>query len=537
MTLRIAGAQLNNTLGDLPGTLQKMLQAATYAQQQHADLLVFPELVISGYPADDLWLRHDFIEACHKTLVTYAAATPHLYSVVGTPWLDNGILKNAAVITAHGKVQVVYYKQKLPNYGVFDEARYFTPGDAPCVLSLNHTQIGISICEDLWTPEVAQQLKSAGAMLLISLNASPFEITKHAQRTHTLQQRVAETGLPIFYLNAVGGQEDLVLEGDSMLLDASGCVALRMPRFVKGYGVFDFDPLSATSITTATPLATVLTPMAAMHQTLMLGLRDYVRKANFQRVIVGSSGGIDSAVTLALAVEALGAENVTSVMLPSPYTAAISLRDAEKLAKNLHIRHEVIPITDCFHTLLTTLQPLFHGLKADKTEENLQARCRGTLLMALSNKWNSLVITTGNRSELAVGYATLYGDMAGGFAALKDVYKTEVYQLADYINRAQEIIPSSILTRAPTAELKDQQRDDDTLPPYAVLDEILTQYLDEGRSLEDVLVPGADSATVREIIRLVHFNEYKRQQAPIGCHLRPQAFSRRARRYPMTQRF
>lgn len=536
MTIKIAGAQLNTTIGDLLGNVKKMQLAAKEAQEKYAaDLIIFPELVISGYPPEDLLFRNDFLLACEQAVLDYAATTPNICSIIGTPWLDHGVLKNAAIVTQNGKLQNIYFKQTLPNYGVFDEKRYFTCGMMPCVISIKNTSIGIAVCEDLWVPETAMQLKKAGAEIIVSLNASPFEIGKQEKRVMVLRERIHETKLPIFYVNHVGGQDDLLFDGGSILLNASGDIIMQSPCFTEDTSVFEFNTQSQTLNTIKNTPAASLNPIEEIYQALKLGLHDYVRKTGFKRVLVGSSGGIDSAVTLAIAVDALGAENVTSVMMPSKYTAQMSLEDAKQLAKNLIISHHVISIENCFTSFLTTLEPLFDDLPFDKTEENLQARTRGTLLMALSNKWNNLVLITGNRSEMAVGYATLYGDMAGGFAVLKDVYKTQVYGLANYINRQQEIIPQNIITRPPTAELRENQKDEDSLPPYHILDQILSMYLDEEKSLAEIMATGFEARLVQDIIHSLHLNEYKRQQAPIGSRIHHQAFGRRARRYPITQ--
>ena len=534
--LNIALAQINTTVGDLSSNIKKMQQFAEQAKNEHAaDLIVFPELVISGYHPDDLLHRKNFIDDCHQALLDYAASTPDICSIVGAPYFMNNALWNTAVFIQDGKINSVYCKQKLPNYGVFDEKRYFSAGNEPCVIHLKGMTLGICVCEDIWTPEVTAQLKAAKADIILSINASPFEIDKHEKRIEILQARTREVALPILYVNCIGGQDELIFDGDSMLIDSQGNTVMQLPCFEEkleffqinndgkfcNVGAKNFSPLPST---------------ANMYNALKLGIQDYVRKNGFKHVIVGSSGGIDSAVTLAIASDALGAENVSAVMMPSKYTAQMSLDDAETLAKNLKINHQTISITECFDAFISTLAESFKNLPADKTEENLQARCRGTMLMALSNKFGSLVLITGNRSEMAVGYATLYGDMAGGFAVLKDVYKTDVYQLAEYINREKEIIPHNIIVRPPSAELREDQKDEDSLPPYPILDEILALYLDKYTSIDEIANKGFDKALVQDIVRLIHLNEYKRQQSPPGIRIHQRAFGR-DRRYPITHRY
>lgn len=530
--LNIAFAQINSTVGDFSGNIKKMIEFAENARNNlNADLIVFPELSISGYSPEDLILRKDFIESNHHALLEYAKKTSHINSIVGTIFLDDDELKNAAVFIHHGKIEKTYFKQNLPNYGVFDEKRYFTPGSEPCVISTKDRRMGIAICEDLWTPKVVAQLKKAGAEIILALNASPFEIDKHERRIHMLKARAQEVSLPILYINCIGGQDELIFDGDSMLIDADGNIIIQSPCFEEKLDVFEF-PNTMPSCFSTRPTEKI----ALVYHALKLGIQDYVRKNGFKKVIVGSSGGIDSAVTLAIATDALGSENVNAVMMPSKYTAKMSLEDAESLAKNLKIHHQTLPISNCFEAFLSTLSEPFKNLNSDKTEENLQARCRGTLLMAISNKLGHLVLITGNRSEMAVGYATLYGDMAGGFAVLKDIYKTDVYKLAEYINREHEIIPNNIIMRAPSAELKEDQKDEDSLPPYAILDQILSFYLDDGLSIDEIVKKGFEESLVRDIVRLIHLNEYKRQQSPPGVRIHQRAFGQ-DRRYPITHRY
>lgn len=544
--LNIAFAQMNSTVGDLDGNINKMLNFAREAKEKHqADLIVFPELVISGYSPEDFLFRNDFLEACYNHLLDYANKTSEISSIVGIPFIEDGLLKNAAVFIKNGKIDTISFKQELPNYGVFDEKRYFFPGNSSCLVEINHCKIGIAICEDLWSPKVAAQLKKSGAQMIISLNASPFEIDKSSRRLEMLNARIQELALPILYVNCIGGQDELIFDGGSMLLDAQGNLMIQLPCFEEKCGVFQisndgkFCNVAAALLCPPGPENgrpqgdRPYESTANVYNALKLGIQDYVRKNGFKKVIVGSSGGIDSAVTLAIAVDALGAENVRSVMMPSKYTAQMSLDDAKSLAENLKINHDVITISNCFDAFESTLKPQFKNLPSDKTEENLQARIRGTLLMALSNKTGALVLITGNRSEMAVGYATLYGDMAGGFAVLKDVYKTQVYQLAEYINQDKIIIPDNIITRPPSAELAEGQKDEDSLPPYSILDEILALYLDEELSIEEIAQKGFDKTLIKEIVRMIYLNEYKRQQSPPGIRIHHKAFGR-DRRYPIT---
>ncbi len=536
-SLKIAFAQMNSTVGDIIGNSKKMQIFANEAREKYsADLIVFPELALCGYSPEDLLSRQDFINDCYHALLEYAQATPAICSIIGAPLLDEKALKNAAVFIQHGKIHAIYHKQELPNYGVFDEKRYFTPGNTPCVIQLNGRSLGIAICEDIWSEKVVAQLKQKNAEIILSLNASPFEVDKHKKRIQILQSRTQESALPILYVNCIGGQDELIFDGDSMLVDASGKTVMQLPCFEEALEVFELNKNIKTSTEMSSQHRLGPSLITTIYSALKLGIRDYAQKNGFKHAIVGSSGGIDSAVTLAIAADALGPENVSAVMMPSKYTAQMSLDDAEMLAKNLKIKHQVLPITECFNAFLSTLSEPFKSLPVDKTEENLQARCRGTLLMALSNKQGALVLITGNRSEMAVGYATLYGDMAGGLAVLKDIYKTDVYRLAEYINRDGEIIPNNILVRAPSAELRDNQKDEDSLPPYPVLDQILALYLDEDLSIKDIAHKGFDKTLVKDIVRLIHLNEYKRQQAPPGIRIQHNAFGR-DRRYPITQQF
>ena len=456
--------------------------------------------------------------------------------VVGYPHMDTKNLYNAASLIRDGKVVATYHKQHLPNYSVFDEKRYFQPGSAACVINIQGVPVAITICEDMWHPAPMAQARAAGACLMLNLNASPFHINKGYEREEVLRQRVAEGNMPIVYVNLVGGQDELVFDGESLVMDASGKVIMRAAPFVEELYAVDF---SVNDI--ITPLASVChTPLsveASVYRALVLGVRDYIEKNGFGGVVIGSSGGIDSALTLAIAVDAVGKDRVEAVMMPSRHTAQMSIDDAQALSTALGVEHHVISIEPAFQAFLGSLQQEFAGTKADTTEENIQARCRGVLLMALANKSRNkkhkIVLTTGNKSEMSVGYATLYGDMAGGFAVIKDVPKTLVYRLAAYRNSLAPVIPQRIFERPPSAELAPDQKDEDSLPPYAVLDPILEMYIEQDKSLQDIMVAGYDETTVRRVMSMVNRNEYKRRQAPPGVRITRRAFGR-DRRYPIT---
>ena len=533
-TLNVAYAQINTTVGDILSNTAKIISYANNAFfELNADIVIFPELSICGYLPEDLIFRKKFMNDCKNALEHFAKTCPAgLTAIIPLPIFHHHQLMNSAAIVQNNKIVDYCFKHALPNYAVFDEKRYFSPGQEVCVINVKSYRIGIAICEDLWSPHLACQLKEKGAEIIFSTNSSPFESNKYQERISVLKQRIAETKLPILYVNNIGGQDELIFDGGSMLLDKKGEVVQRAPRFKEALLCFHLEN-EKISVTASTKPTTESSTIKNIYDALVLGVRDYVGKNKFNGVIIGSSGGIDSAVTLAIAVAAVGAANVTAVMMPSCYTASMSLEDAEALAGNLNINHHVIPIKNIFESFLDTLNPQFSGLPVDTTEENIQARCRGTILMALSNKTGNLVLITGNRSEMAVGYATLYGDMAGGFAVLKDVYKQQVYELAEYINQAYEIIPRRVITRAPSAELAPDQKDEDALPPYDTLDKILSLYLDEELSHYEIVQRGFADDTVRRIIKLVVSNEYKRRQSPPGIRINHQAFGR-DRRYPIT---
>lgn len=535
-TLRVVLAQINLKVGDIAGNLTKHLEAAYEAGDKlSADVIVFPELSLTGYPSEDLLLRPSFIQEANEALQQFMTEIRNIHCVVGHPYATEHGVFNACSLIHNGSIIGQYAKQHLPNYGVFDEARYFTPGNAPCVVPINGIPTGLVICEDLWFPEPVQRAKAEGARIILSPNASPFEVDKHKQRYATLAARAEENKLPIVYVNQVGGQDDLIFDGDSMVVDEDG--------EIRQQAAFCEEELLAADIIVddsyiQMELAELNFPSIEekIYQALCLSLRDYVAKNNFSSVVLGLSGGIDSALTLAIAVDALGNDKVHAVMMPSRHTAEISVEDAAIMADELGVNVETISIEPVYQSFLETLAPSFGKKKAGLTEENLQARCRGMILMALSNKFGHLVLSTGNRSELAVGYCTLYGDMAGGFAPLKDVPKTLVYDLANYRNTISPIIPQRTIDRAPSAELAPNQKDEDSLPPYPVLDHILYAYLNLNQSIADIVAQGFDKEVVTEIVDLVRKNEYKRKQGAVGPRINATAFGR-DRRYPITNGF
>jgi len=533
--VKVAIAQINCSVGDFDGNSRRIVDAAARAAAAGADLLVTPELSLAGYPPEDLLLRRAFYAASDAALARLATQLlqfPDLAVVVGHPLAREGRRYNAASVLHGGLVSGTYCKHDLPNYAVFDEQRYFTPDNRPFVFDVKGTAFGVNICEDSWfhyAPECAQ---AAGAQVLLVLNASPFHLGKQAQRLQTMRANVSHFGLALVYANLVGGQDELVFDGASFVLAGDGSLAASAPQFAEALLVVEFvDGVPRPgAIEPERPLE------AMVYDALVLGVRDYLGKNGFPGAILGLSGGVDSALTLAIAVDALGAERVRAVMMPSQYTAGMSLEDAEQLARNLGVRYDVLPIKPAFDAFLATLASEFRGLPWDTTEENLQARIRGMLLMALSNKYGAIVLTTGNKSETAVGYSTLYGDLAGGFAVIKDILKTLVYRLCAYRNARGAVIPERILTRAPSAELKADQTDQDSLPPYDVLDAIIVRHMEEGEAPADIVAAGFDDATVRRVIRLIRNSEYKRRQSPVGIRVTHRSFGRDWR-YPITNRF
>ncbi|MBI1964909.1 MAG: NAD+ synthase [Betaproteobacteria bacterium] len=558
--MKIAIAQLNATVGDLAGNVSRIADFAARARRAGADLMVTPELALCGYPPEDLLLREDFLVACDQALEDLAKRVREVTLVVGHPRHDAGKRYNSASVIQGGQVIGVYDKQRLPNYTVFDEERYFEPGGGPCVFGMNGVSFGVNICEDTWgaegpatarpgaagrdarvginicadswNAEAPRVARAAGASVLLVLNASPYHLDKQRVRYDVMRQRVAETGLSLVYVNLVGGQDELVFDGGSFVLNRGGVLTHRLPMFEEALGLVtltDGDPQPGE-------IAGPLAAEAEVYGALMTGVRDYIGKNGFPGALIGISGGIDSALTLAIAVDALGAERVRAVMMPSQYTAGMSVEDSKAEARALKVRYTEIAIKPVFDAFLKALAGEFKGLPADATEENLQSRIRGTLLMALSNKSGALVLTTGNKSEMGTGYATLYGDMAGGFAVLKDINKMMVYRLARYRNGLAPVIPQRVIERAPSAELRPDQTDQDSLPPYPVLDAIMEAYVENDRSPAEIAALGLSAKDVERVVQLVRGSEYKRRQSPVGIRITPRGFGKDWR-FPITNKF
>lgn len=535
-TFTVTLAQLNLLVGDVAGNADKVIEFAHAARDQHgARLVVFPELTLTGYPPEDLLLRPDFLDACELAVARIAESLNGVAAVFGTPLRGEGGVFNGAMVVDGGRVVGRYHKHHLPNYGVFDDKRYFAAGDQACVVDLDGFRVGVTICEDIWRAGPARAAADAGAELLININASPFHVGKRLEREDAIRHRIAETGLPMVYVNMVGGQDEVVYDGASSVFDAEGRVVALGPAWDAGMFSVDFGRDGRGRVAAeAEPLADVPSDEADMYQALVMGVRDYVRKNGFGGVAIGLSGGMDSALVAAVAADALGPDNVHVVMMPTRYTSQSSLDDAKACAGNLGLRYDIVDIESIFPRFLDGLRPILgDGVYTGVTAENVQSRCRGTLLMGLSNATGKLVLATGNKSEMAMGYATLYGDMAGGFAPLKDVYKTWAYRLARYRNTLGEVIPENIFVKPPTAELRDNQKDEDSLPPYEVLDAILEAYVEHDRSEAEIIAQGYEAEVVRRTVRLLHINEYKRRQAPPGVKVTRRAFGRE-RRFPIT---
>jgi NAD+ synthase (glutamine-hydrolysing) len=552
MTLKICVAQLNFCVGDLAGNAQKIIAAAQTAHAQGARLLLTPELSICGYAAEDLFLRPAFIVACDDAVKSVAEALAGLKDmvvVVGHPAGGDRRTRsvtvqyrvNAASVLREGAVVATYAKRELPNYQVFDERRYFTPGDSVCVFEAGGVQVGLLICEDAWFEAPAWLAKEAGAELLAVINASPFHVGKGNEREQTMRERALACGLPLVYAHLVGGQDEVVFEGHSFALNADGALAGRAPSFTEDLFEVFVEP-TGDGLNLMASVAPERSLDADLWDALVLGVRDYVGKNGFPGVLLGLSGGIDSALVLAVAVDALGKDRVRTVMMPSPYTASISWIDACEMAQRLGVRYDEISIVPEFEAFKASLAGEFKGLAEDTTEENIQARIRGTLLMALSNKFGSIVLTTGNKSEMATGYCTLYGDMAGGFAVIKDLAKTTVFRLAHWRNAHDPYgsgaspIPERIITRPPSAELRPDQTDQDSLPPYEILDAVMERYMENDQSVEDIVAAGFERAVVERVVRLIRVNEYKRRQAPVGIRVTHRSFGKDWR-YPITNKF
>lgn len=532
-SLSIALAQLNWLVGDIEGNTERMLQTLNEQQKAGADLVMFSELALSGYPPEDLLYRDDFYQRCEVQLERLQAATPHIAVLVGHPWREGDKLYNALSLFAQGKLLGRYFKQQLPNYGVFDEKRYFSAGHQSCVVELKGYRLGLLICEDLWLDGPIDAVKAAGAEVVLSINASPYNREKPYIRKTLMAAHCQRTGLPLVYLNQVGGQDELIFDGCSKVFDAAGNMTHRLAAFAEQTTLLQLNECNVIPMTA--PVAE-LPPLAQVYEALVLAVRDYVTKNGFNGAVLGLSGGIDSALTLAIAVDALGKDKVQALMMPFRYTADISIADAKEEAEILGVKFDVMSIEPMFDAFMGQLAPMFADTGRDTTEENLQARCRGVVLMALSNKRRSIVLTTGNKSEMAVGYATLYGDMAGGFVVLKDVPKTLVFKLAEYRNTVSYVIPQRVITRPPSAELAPDQKDEDSLPPYDILDAILEGYVEQDKSVAELVADGFDEAIVRKVIRLVDINEYKRRQSAVGPRITARSFGK-DRRYPITSGF
>jgi NAD+ synthase/NAD+ synthase (glutamine-hydrolysing) len=529
--MKIAVAQINTTVGDFAGNAARIREAIDRARAAGARVVVTPEMALSGYPPEDLLFRNDFCDQCEEALRSVASHAPDLAVVVGHPHREGRTRYNAASLLRGGGIEAIYFKQRLPNYNVFDEQRYFAAGDRPCIFEAEGRRIGITICEDLWFPEPARKAREAGAELLLSINASPYHRNKLAERYQVMGSRVKETGLPLLYVHGVGGQDELVFDGASFGFCADGSLGYQGETFEESVDVLEFEGgrLSGS-------LARPLTEEETIYRALVTGVRDYVGKNRFPGVLVGLSGGIDSALVAAICADALGPGRVHAVMMPSEYTAAMSVEDAREMARLMGLEYTEIPIGPVFQAFRAQLAPAFAGRPEDTTEENLQARTRGTLLMALSNKFGWLVVSTGNKSEMATGYATLYGDMAGGFALIKDVVKTLVYRLSRWRNARGRVIPQRVIDRAPSAELRPGQTDQDSLPPYEVLDAVVERYMERDMDPEGIMALGYDAAAVKRVVQLIRVNEYKRRQAPPGVRITPRGFGKDWR-YPITSGF
>ena len=534
MSLRIALAQLNLFVGDVGGNAQRVIDTAAEARDRlQADLVLFPELALSGYPPEDLLFHKGMRRQVAAAMERVRSEVQGVSVMVGYPDYTEDSIYNAAALVRDGQVVANYHKQELPNYSVFDEKRYFKPGQESCVVEMKGIRVGLLICEDVWEPKPARAVHAAGAQLLVVINGSPYSLQYQRRREDIVRARIKDTGLPVVYVNQIGGQDELIFDGGSFVMNAAGEIVQRAPPFKEELYAVDIDLIDGKAVPRRGHIEPELSKEASVYNALVLGVRDYVSKHRFPGVVLGLSGGIDSALTLAIAVDALGAERVHAVMMPSRYTSQMSLDDAALEARTLGVRYDVISIEGMFEAALGALKDVFAGRAPDTTEENIQARCRGLLLMAISNKTGRMVLTTGNKSEMTVGYATLYGDMAGGFAPIKDCSKMLVYRLAHYRNSIGQAIPPRVIERAPSAELRHEQKDSDSLPPYDVLDPILELFIEDNLSVDEISARGFDRATVGRVLEMVKRNEYKRRQAPPGVRISDRAFGRDWR-YPIT---
>lgn len=543
--LRIASCQLNPVVGDIWGNEAKIAGAYERAHEDGADIAVFPELMILGYPPEDLVLRPSVIEDCRKACERLAAKTADGAAILTTtPWLERGNLYNAAIWMEAGEIKHLRFKHYLPNYGVFDEARVFARGPLPAPIHFNGVIVGLPICEDLWQPGVADHLAEQGAQIMLSPNGSPWRRTAHAERQAALGDKVFNEGLPLVYVNQIGGQDELVFDGSSWSMAADGTIVQALKSFVEDYDVADWEKRDGTWICVSAKQESHLSGLEADWRACCLGLGDYVNKNGFKQIVLGLSGGVDSAICAAIAVDALGPDRVWCVMMPSEYTSSHSLEDAKACAERLGVRYDIIAIAPARDAFDRMLAPLFEGLDTDTTEENIQSRVRGLTLMALSNKFGPMLVTTGNKSEMAVGYATIYGDMSGGYNPIKDLYKTEVFALCNWRNSHTPDdllggggpIPQRIIDKPPSAELRADQKDSDSLPDYPVLDDILMGLIEQELPVEDIVARGHSRDDVVRVQRLLYIAEYKRRQAPPGVKIGSKNFGR-DRRYPITNRY
>lgn len=535
-SLRITLSQQNFIVGDITGNAALMIAEAGRAAEQGSDLIVFSELSLTGYPPEDLLLRPSLQPRVEAALASIAGASRDIAIVLGFPWrevsAEGQALFNCAGVYAGGKCQARYAKQCLPNYQVFDEKRYFCAGSQGVVTEINGHKLGLTVCEDIWHQGPAEECVAAGAELILNLNASPFHSGKQNEREQLIQQHVESLKVPVLYVNQVGGQDELVFDGRSFAVDSQQNIVSQLAAYRSDSCQLEWADGKLTAVS-APAQPGRYDELASLYNALVMGVRDYVNKNRFKGIVLGLSGGIDSALTLAIAADAIGPERVKAIMMPFTYTSGMSKEDAAEQAERMNVAYESVSIEPMYTAFMAALAPQFEGLERDTTEENLQARCRGVLLMAVSNKTGYMVLTTGNKSEMAVGYATLYGDMVGGYSALKDVYKTRVFELAEYRNTLGYVIPQRVIDRPPSAELAPDQKDEDSLPPYDVLDAILDRYIEQDMSAESIIAEGFASEDVMRVIRLVDVNEYKRRQAPIGVRVSQRGFGR-DRRYPVT---
>ena len=535
-SLNIALAQMNFLVGDVESNTQQIIGGAKHARDEmHADIVIFTELSITGYPLEDLLFRSSIIQRVQQALEKIKNEIDGIYILLGAPTKEDEKLFNSALLIHNANIIAIYHKQHLPNYEVFDEKRYFTQGFDSCVVKIKDINVGITICEDIWFSDPIQKCANSGAELVINLNASPYSEDKTSERIEVLKARVAEQSLPIIYVNQVGGQDELVFDGESLCMNKQGDMCLHAPAFQEGIYTIQYSK-TKNDLLPSGCMHTSLPRLNSIYQAVLMGVKDYVNKNRFDGVILGLSGGVDSALTLVIAVDALGADRVHALMMPFRYTSDMSVEDAQEIVERLRVKYDEIPIETAFKAITDSLVPIFYNLPIDVTEENIQSRIRGLLLMAVSNKTGRMLLTTGNKSEMSVGYATLYGDMAGGFAPLKDISKTLVYELSRYRNTISDVIPERVITRAPSAELSPDQVDEDSLPPYETLDPILEKFVEQDIHIDEIVSQGFDREVVIRVANMVLRNEYKRRQAPPGVKITRRAFGK-DRRYPITSGF